>query len=614
MCGICGFANYENEALLKAMAARLVHRGPDAEGFFTSGSRISLGARRLKVIDPAGGVQPVASENGAVRAVFNGEIYNFRELRSELQAKGHHFSMQGDTEVLVHLYEEYGPEFVTRLRGMFAFALWDSGTGTLMLARDHFGIKPLFYSHTGDKLFFASEIKSLRLSPEIPGELNPAALDAYFSRLYIPAPLTAFKSIKKLAPAQFLLWHSGRISVKDYWRLEDFTSVPVRTEEEYVEGIDELLGKSVKEQLVSDVPLGLLLSGGMDSSAALYYMARAGASAVKTFTVGYGEKDSSFDETGKASLAAGHFGTEHTETLLKPDIRRVMTDLARQFDEPFADASAIPTYLLTAEARKKVTVALTGIGGDEVFGGYPRYLGARLLPWYLKTPGIVREGLWAAAENLPESMASKNLPGRFKRFLKGGRYDFRRGYGFWTTCFGDEEKQLLYGPDMPSGPGFAPHELSEKLDGPDDIFAFEIRNYLSDDLLCLADRASMANSLELRVPFLDTRLVEFMASAPMCLKTRGFRLKHLLKKTMSGRLPAGIMNAGKMGFQVPLARWYNDEIRDFAHEVLSPAALKKSGWLNPEYAARLLRDHESGLRNLSDQLYALMMFELWHGS
>lgn len=611
MCGICGFANYKNEPLLKAMTAVLEHRGPDEDGFFASGGRVSLGMRRLKIIDLSTGSQPVFNEDGTVAVVFNGEIYNFKELRAELQAKGHRFRTGTDTEVLVHLYEEHGAELPARLRGMFAFALWDAKKETLLLARDHFGIKPLFYAQAGDKLFFASEIKSLLLCPEVPSDLDLRAVDAYFSYLYSPGPHTVYRRVRKLEPAQTLTFRGGRASLGSYWSMPEFSRAAVRSEGEYLEGITDLLEKSVREQLVSDVPLGLLLSGGMDSTTALCYMAKASAAPVKTFTVGYGPKDASFNETDKARLAADAFGTEHHETILEPDIRAVMEKLAAQFDEPFADASAIPTYLVTKEARRSVTVALTGIGGDEIFGGYPRHLGARLLPHYLKTPGFLREGLWAGAKYLSESTASNNLPGRIKRFLRGAGRDFRSGYESWISYFSEGEKAGLYAPGMMSVLSRFPYRLPGKLEGPDDVFAFEIRNYLPDDLLCLVDRTSMANSLELRVPFMDVRLVEFMAGAPLTLKTRGFNLKYLLKKAMAGKLPPEILKAGKMGFQVPLARWYNEEIRSFAHDVLSPAALRKSGYLNPPYIEVLLKTHESGRRNLSDQIYAAMMFELW---
>lgn len=612
MCGICGFANYRNDELLKGMAARLAHRGPDDDGFFTDGEKVSLGMRRLKIIDLATGAQPISNEDGSVTVVFNGEIYNFKELRAGLESKGHRFRTKTDTEVLVHLYEEYGADLAPRLRGMFAFAIWDSRRSALLLARDHFGIKPLFYSVVGEKLYFASEMKALLLAGDIGAELDTEAVDAYFTNLYIPAPLTAYKAVRKLEPAQTLLFRAGKAEVTTYWRVPEFGATPVRTWQEYLEAADGLLAGSVAEQLVSDVPLGLLLSGGIDSSALLYYMSRGGAAPVKTFTVGYGKKDASFNETAQARLVSEHFRSDYSETILEPDPRGTIEKLAAAFDEPFADASAIPTFLVTAAARKKVTVALTGVGGDEFFGGYPRHLGARLMPAYLKLPGALREGFWSAARLLNESYSARNIPGRLKRFLRGGRGDFRDAYDSWISYFNSGERSRLYAAARAGAAGSAPR-LPGRLASPDDIFAYEVRNYLSDDLLCLSDRVSMSNSLEMRVPFLDVRLAELMASAPMALKTRGFTLKALLKKLMDGRLPPATLGGPKRGFQVPLARWYGEELKGFVREVLDGSSLEKNGWLSPGYIAAMLEEHESGRRNLSDQIHAVIMFELWLG-
>jgi asparagine synthase (glutamine-hydrolysing) len=612
MCGICGFVNYKNDELLRGMAARLAHRGPDEDGFFSDGERVSLGMRRLKIIDLATGSQPISNESGTVTVVFNGEIYNFKELREELEGRGHRFRTASDTEVLVHLYEEHGADFPKYLRGMFAFALWDSREGLLLLARDHFGIKPLYYAQVGDRLYFASELKALLPVAEIGAELDPAAIDAYFTNLYIPAPMTAYKAVRKLEPARTLLFRGGRAEQRQYWRLPEYGAAPAKRWGEYLEAADGLLAASVKEQLVADVPLGLLLSGGMDSSSLLYYMSRASSGPVKTFSIGYGKKDFTFNETPEARLLAGRFGAEHNETVLEPDPRGIMEKLAAAFDEPFADASAIPTFLVTGEARKKVTVALTGVGGDEFFGGYPRHLGARLLPAYLKLPGALREGFWSAARLINESYTARNTPGRVKRFLRGGRGNFREAYDSWLSYLTPEERARLFTPAHAAAAGSAP-PLPGRLDSPDDIFAYELRNYLSDDLLCLADRASMANSLELRVPFLDVRLAELLASAPLALKTRGFRLKPLLKTLMAGRLPPEILHGPKRGFQVPLARWYSEELKPFVRETLCAGALARGGWLEPRYIDSMLKEHESGLRNLNDQIHAAVMFELWLG-
>lgn len=610
MCGICGFANYRNEELLRTMASRLAHRGPDEDGFYTDGEKVSLGMRRLKIIDLATGSQPVFNEDRTVAVVFNGEIYNFRELRAELEAKGHRFRTRTDTEVLVHLYEEHGAELPGRLRGMFAFAIWDSRKASLLLARDHFGVKPLFYSLRGDRLYFASEMKALLSSAEVDTSLDREAADAYFSLLYVPAPLTVYKGVRKLEPGQTLQFSGGRAEIKTYWRVPEYGTAPARSWGEYLERADALLADSVREQLVSDVPLGLLLSGGVDSGSILYYMNKAGASPVKTFSVGYGVIDASFNETPGARMAAQRFGAAHTETMLSPDPRALIERLSSVFDEPFADASALPTFLVTAEARKKVAVALTGVGGDEVFGGYPRHIGARLLPAYLKLPAALRKGFWAAARLMPESYSATNVPGRIKRFFAGSRGDFRGAYESWTSYFSAEERSGLFNGALAGAAGSRP-PLPGRLASPDDIFAYELRNYLSDDLLCLSDRASMANSLELRVPFLDVRLAELMASAPLSLKTRGFNLKFMLKTLMAGRLSEETLNGPKRGFQVPLARWYSDDLRGFVRDVLSSSELEKDGLMSPGYIDGMLKEHESGRRNLNDQIHAVVMFELW---
>ncbi|MBI5743476.1 MAG: asparagine synthase (glutamine-hydrolyzing) [Elusimicrobia bacterium] len=609
MCGICGFANYKNDELLRGMAARLAHRGPDEDGFFTDGERVSLGMRRLKIIDLATGSQPISNEDNTVTVVFNGEIYNFKELRADLQAKGHRFRTNTDTEVLVHLYEEHGEAFPKLLRGMFAFALWDAKERKLMLARDQFGIKPLYYSLSGNRLYFASELKALRLAAGVCGDLDLLAVDYYFTYLYIPAPLTIYKGVKKLEPASALVFHKGSVRVEKYWSLEPFHA-DEQPEEYYLEGIRDLLSKSVKEQLVSDVPLGLLLSGGMDSVSILAYMAEHAGAGVKAFTASFGEE--SFDELPAARAAAKHFGAEHIEIPVKADIGAVIREMAGHFDEPFADSSALANYLVTKEARKHVTVALAGVGGDELFGGYPRHLGARLLPAYLKVPAALRGFAGRAASLLPESRTSFNLPGRVKRFLASGSSDFGGVYNSWIAYLSGEEKKYLYSGAMEISRAGASAALPGLPAGPDDIFKFEMGSYLPDDLLCLADRASMANSLEMRVPFTDVRLAEFMAGAPLALKTKGFKLKYLLKKAMEQILPPEILSGPKRGFQVPLARWQEKELKAFTAEALSPGNISGAGVLSRTGVERLLAEHASGRRNRYDLVYAASVFHLWH--
>ena len=609
MCGICGFTGPPNEPLLKGMAASLAHRGPDEDGFFGDGGNVSLGMRRLKIIDLATGSQPISNEDNTVTVVFNGEIYNFKELRADLEARGHRFRTNTDTEVLVHLYEEKGEAFPKLLRGMFAFALWDSKERKLMLARDQFGIKPLYYALSGNRLYFASELKALRLAAGVCGEMDPLAVDYYFTYLYVPAPLTIYKGVKKLEPASTLVFSGGAVRTAKYWTLAAVAGRE-QPEEYYLEGIRDLLSKSVKEQLVSDVPLGLLLSGGMDSVSILAFMAEHAGAGVKAFTAGFGEE--SFDELPAARAAARHFGAEHIEIPVRADIGAVIRELAGQFDEPFADSSALANYLVTKEARKHVTVALAGVGGDELFAGYPRHLGARLLPAYLKVPSGLRGLAGRAAALLPESSSSFNLPGRVKRFLGGASSDFGGAYNSWISYLGPEEKKYFYSGSMEISRAGASAGLPGLPSGPEDIFRFELGSYLPDDLLCLADRASMANSLELRVPFTDIRLAEFMAGAPLALKTKGFKLKYLLKKAMAEKLPPEILNGPKRGFQVPLARWQEKELKAFTAEALSPGNIAGAGVLSRDGVERLLAEHASGRRNRYDLIYAASVFHLWH--
>ena len=610
MCGICGFAGLKNEDLLRGMAASLRHRGPDEDGFFRDEDRVSLGMRRLKIIDLATGSQPISNEDATVTVVFNGEIYNFMELRSGLEASGHRFRTQTDTEVLVHLYEEHGEAFPKLLRGMFAFALWDSKARKLLLGRDQFGIKPLYYALSGGKLYFASELKALRLVAGLCGEMDPLALDFYFSNLYIPAPLTVYKGVFKLEPASLLAFRNGEARVEKYWKLENKVE-GARPEEFYLEGIRDLLSKSVKEQLVSDVPLGLLLSGGMDSVSLLAFMAEHAGAGVKAFTAGFGGEDAGFDETAAARAAAKHFGAEHFEIPIKPDIGAVIKKLAGQFDEPFADSSAIANYLVTKETRRHVTVALAGIGGDELFGGYPRHLGARLLPSYLKTPAFLRRLAGSAASLIPESRSSFNLPGRAKRFLVSGASDFSGAYNSWISYLGAAEKKYFYSGQLRAALSGGGAVLPGLPRGPEDIFGFELGTYLPDDLLCLADRASMANSLEMRVPFTDIRLVEFMAAVPLAEKTKGFTLKYLLKKAMVDKLPPEILKGPKRGFQVPLARWQEKELKAFTAEVLSRENVSRAGVLSPDGVEKMLAEHSSERRNLYDRIHAASVFHLW---
>lgn len=613
MCGICGFTDYKNDALLAAMASSLRHRGPDEDGFHHDGARASLANRRLKIIDLDTGRQPVKNEDGSVVVVFNGEIYNYRELRADLEKRGHRFSTASDTEVLVHLYEEHGPDLCASLRGMFAFAIWDSKRGRLMLARDQFGVKPLYYAEAGGALFFASELKALLLCDRIPKDLDPAAMDAYFTLLRVPAPLTAFRAVRKLESGCVLLRGGGRTEIRRYWELRpmDLSGVP---EAELKDRAMAALEASVREQLVSDVPVGLLLSGGLDSAAIASCLGPSG-SAVTAFSAGFSGADAAYDETEKAALAASAFGLRHERLEVTGNVSEVCSSLAANFDEPFADSSAIPNYLITRAASGRVKTALTGTGGDELFGGYPRHLGALRLERYLSLPAALRAAASSAADLLPEGRGPRNISGWAKRFTKGGLLDFPRGYHSWCSFLREDEKNSLYSLDFKAALGGARYAPPLLPQSPDEIMRYELAGYLQDDLLTLSDRVSMMNSLELRVPFLDVRLASLMAGISLRTKTGGgLEPKRFMRAMLAGRLPRPLLRQKKMGFQAPVARWLAEDLSGFVSDVLSPKALRRSGFLDPMAVAAMRGEHAAGRRDHSDRLYAALMFELWMDS
>ena len=619
MCGIAGFAGIQDPLLLKAITDILVHRGPDDEGFY-SDEHVSMGMRRLSIIDLAGGHQPIHNEDETVWVVFNGEIYNFKELREELIKKGHSFYTNTDTEVIPHLYEEFGEDCVHHLRGMFAFALWDKNRNQLLLARDRLGIKPLYYMMYDGKLVFASELKSLLAFERCPKEVDLNALLSFLTFLYIPSPDTIFKGIQKLSPGHLLVYLKGEVTLKPYWDL----SFPVEGERgregEYCERVRQLMSEVVQLHLISDVPFGVFLSGGLDSSTIVACMAEVSSAPIKTFSIGYGEESKSYNELEYARMIAKHFGTEHHEFILKPDMVQVIPKLVWHLDEPFADSSLISTYLVSKAAREHVAVALTGIGGDEVFGGYPRYLGARLAGSYEYVPHWVRRSLARAIDLLPESTQSRNLSGWAKRFIKGGLMSERDRYISWVSFFDQQSLKSLmsesFRAEFETMDATDRHrylyENNRALDSMGKIFYLDVKTYLPDDLLMMGDKMSMANSLELRVPFCDHRLLEYAATIPTELKFKGFRLKSLFKRSMASRLPQEILNRKKQGFMVPLAQWFRKDLKEFTQELLSEASIRKRGYFNPKYVHWMLDRHYTGRQNLTDQIFALLTLELWH--
>lgn len=654
MCGICGFVGLNDEKLLKKMTTSLVHRGPDEEGFFftqlpitnyQSPSSVGLGIRRLNVIDLETGAQPIFNEDKSIVVVYNGEIYNYPTLSKELRAKGHQFYTKSDTEVIVHLYEDYGYDCVKYLRGMFTFALWDKKKQSLFLARDQIGIKPLYYTEFNGNLLFASELKAILQYEKIPRQINYQALDLYLTSLYIPAPLTIFEKIYKLLPGHYLIWQNGKTEIHQYWDLKiqiPDTGYRIPDEHFYIEQLKEILKETVKSHLVSDVPLGAFLSGGLDSSTVVALMSQISDRPVKTFTIGYGKKDSSFNELEKARIIAQRFGCEHYEYVLEPKVVELLPELVKHFDEPFADSSMIPTYLVSKVSREKVTVALTGIGGDELFGGYPRYLGARFSLLYEYLPSYFRQLAKSFGNCLPETGGSRDWSGRIKRFLLAGTLPFPERYKSWVSFLTPELKDRLYTEEFKSGLSLSSPQRGEvrRLRTPighrdfgdegeglavvatnyfdllnekylEKIFYVDLKTYLVDDLLCMADRMSMANSLELRVPLCDLKLVEFSARIPFSLKIKGFTMKYLLKKVMAEILPKETLQQKKMGFMVPLRRWTAEEMNPLIEEYLSEKVIRERGYFQPEGVRWLLEQHRLKRRNFADQIYALLVLEAW---
>ena len=626
MCGICGLVGDNDPVLLERMLARLVHRGPDDEGIH-SAAGVSLGARRLRVIDPRGGHQPVRNETGSVWAVLNGEIYNYRELREELIRKGHRFQSDCDTEVLVHLYEEEGPEGVYRLRGMFAYAIWDRERELVLLVRDRLGIKPLYYSvqpgraGAAHRVLFSSELPSL-LEGLPDWRVRPQAIADFLSMLYVPGPDTMVEGVYQLRPGEALKIVRGRLEFWRYYRPEE----EVLRQAEFQQGDQRdrflsLLRDSVQAHLVSDVPLGLFLSGGLDSASILACMREVIPGSIKTFSIGYeAPEDQSYNELKAARLLATHFGTDHTEALLRPDAVSLLPRVVAGMGEPFADSSAIPTYLVSEVARRSVTVALSGIGGDELFGGYPRYLGIRAAARYAALPVAMRSWIAARAESLSDGSGSRNALGRIKRFLLDGNRPLHEQYLRWTTFqpAGWNEPLLAEGLRMAVADSSALRNLGSLFDQwpsdepADRAMGVDLQTYLPDDLLRMGDRMSMAHSLELRVPFCDHHLLAFACSLPAATRLQGWKLKGFMRSALRDLLPRSIVSGPKRGFMLPLGRWLREDLREMSRDLLSDEAIRRRGYVNPSYVQWLLAEHQSGRRNFTDQIYALMVLELWH--
>lgn len=626
MCGICGIIGDHEQRSIQPMLRRLVHRGPDDEGVYHR-SGVTLGARRLQVIDPVGGHQPIGNETGTVWAVMNGEIYNYRELRKELELKGHRLSTQCDTEVLVHLYEDEGFDAFRRLRGMFAIALWDHERRRAWLVRDRLGIKPLYYTiRQGDaggdtSVVFSSEIPSLlKAMPD--WRLRLESIAEYLTHLYIPGPDTIIAGVHQLHPGQAMKISDGRIELVHYYHLEqEMNGSATWTLHQAADKVSRVFEDAVQSHLVSDVPLGLFLSGGLDSASLLAIMAKVQTTPIRTFTIGYDHpSDQSFNELAPARLLANHFHTIHSEMVLKPNASSLITNVVAGMGEPFADLSALPTYLISEVARQSVTVALSGIGGDELFGGYPRYLGLRAAAQYQHFPLALRKHMAKWSAYLNERGTGRDHTARLKRFFRDGHLPLQEQYRRWTTFIPDEWDGSLWGEALEA------MFISDRPVGPVDLFfgqwpssdptnramGVDLRSYLHDDLLRMGDRMSMVHSLELRVPFCDHHLVAAALQVPPNVRFAGWQLKGLMRKMLEGFLPPHILKAPKQGFMVPMARWLREDLHEMVHDLLSEDAIKQRGYVKPSYVQWLLKEHHNGRRNFSDQLYALMVLELWH--
>jgi len=608
MCGICGIASTRgtvDPGRLAAMSATLVQRGPDSDGAYVDG-RVGLAARRLAIIDLATGDQPISNEDGRITVVQNGELYNYRELRAELERTGHRFSTSGDTEVLVHLYEEHGERFAERLRGMFAIALWDSGRGRLVLTRDPYGIKPLYYREAGGEIEFASELRAL---PR--GEIDLDALDAFLAFNSVPGPLTIFRDVRKLQAGHVLTWEQGKYEITRYARPAPVSTDDVRRDDEadLVEELRARLRDSVRAHLVSDVPVGVLLSGGIDSSVLAALAAEEASEPLRTFSIGFEER--SFDELADARLVAERYGTQHRELVLRPDAALLLPALADAFDEPFADSSALPSYLVAQLAAEDVKVALSGEGGDELFGGYYTYA-ADLLA---ERAGWAAPLLRPVVERMPSSSARASFDYKAKRFVRAAHLPPLERHHGWKEIFSPDARAELTGRSNGADPvdllraRFAETEGAELLARLQDV---DLGTYLVDDLLVKTDRASMAHSLEARVPFLDPAVTNFSLGLAERHKVRGLRKKILLRKAAAPLVPSELLGRRKRGFSIPAAAWLRGELEPFARETLSAETLRRQGFFRPEAVTRLIDDHVAGREDLSRQLWGLLAFTLWH--
>jgi asparagine synthase (glutamine-hydrolysing) len=627
MCGICGLARPEAgtavpEDLVVRMCRQIIHRGPDDEGVYID-DRVGLGVRRLSIIDLKTGHQPLSNEDGTVWIAYNGEAYNFAEVRDELIGQGHTFKTRSDTETIVHAYEEWGVDFVHRFRGMFAFALWDKRTQTLLLFRDRVGVKPLYYTLTpGGTLVFGSELKTILVHPSVERELEPQALDLFLTLEYVPAPFSIFKNIFKLPAGHYLEFRNGKATLHRYWDvarpIERPASLKPGELPEIMDELYDLLKESIKLRLVSDVPLGAFLSGGIDSSTIVGLMRELGASPLKTFSIGFA--DQTYNELGHARRIAERFETDHEELIIEPQALELTETLIKHLDEPFGDFSMFPTYLVSKMARAHVTVALSGDGGDEIFAGYDHYQAQRMARFPLAALGGKIIG--AAVNRLPPADKKKGAWNKLRRFTQGFDHDRRLRHLRWMMFLSDRAKSHLYAKDLIDQLGgirplrgrepFADYlDRASRFDGLTGELYLDLKSYLVDDIMVKVDRMSMAVSLEAREPLLDHKLIEFAFGLPDDLKLRNGETKWVFKKTMERLLPKENIWRSKEGFSIPIKHWLKTDLRDLLEDTLNEDRIRRDGLFRPEPLRGMINAHMSGRENYSHQLWALMVFHIW---
>lgn len=617
MCGIAGKLSLSEpveQALLQRMCAVIEHRGPDSRGLHLEDG-VGLGVQRLRVIDLETGDQPIYNEDRSVVVVLNGEIYNYEELRDDLRARGHSFATKGDTEVIVHLYEDEGVDCVRHLRGMFAFALWDGRRRRLLLARDRVGKKPLFYAAKKGALWFGSEAKAILEDPAVERDVDFDAIDSFLHYQYVPYPLSAFRALRKLPPAHTLVWRDGQIEISRYWKLS-YRRGPIATQEEAHEAIRSELLEATRLRLRSDVPLGAFLSGGVDSSAVVAAMAKQGGR-VKTFSIGFDVAE--FDETHHAREVAELYDTEHEELRVHPEAMAVLPRLVWHYGEPFADPSAIPSFYLAELTRRHVTVALNGDGGDESFTGYRRHVGSHVAHHFGRLPWPVRRSLAAVADGVGATGRADSFRSRFHRVAHRALLAPDARYAHWIALFDEQQRAELYTPEFAAALGepFAPQVVrvpyaeSDAEDHVNRMLDVDVHTQLASALLVKMDIATMAHSLEVRSPLLDHRFMELAAGLPGSWKLQGRTTKKIFKEALRPWLPEHILHREKQGFAVPLSGWFRGALRELPGEILLDRRSLERGFFREQQLRRIVDDHLSGARNTSGKIWALIQLELW---